>query len=152
MDVDGTGEWIGDGNLNGNMRFDSFQLSYTEGQSQFGRINIDDLRIVDNIELSAPHNNTYPSQISLGKNFPNPFNMSTEIFFTIDKERPVQLFVHDLIGNKITDLVNDTYAPGQYRVQWNGTNQYGNHVSSGIYIYTIISNDHKESGRMILLK
>ena len=152
MDVDGTGEWIGDGNLNGNMRFDSFQLSYTEGQSQFGRIYIDDLSIVDNIELSVPHNNTYPSQISLGKNFPNPFNMSTEIFFTIDKERPVQLFVHDLIGNKITDLVNDTYAPGQYRVQWNGTNQYGNHVSSGIYIYTIISNDHKESGRMILLK
>ena len=138
MDVDGTGEWIGDGNLNGNMRFDSFQLSYTEGQSQFGRIYIDDLSIVDNIELSVPHNNTYPSQISLGKNFPNPFNMSTEIFFTIDKERPVQLFVHDLIGNKITDLVNDTYAPGQYRVQWNGTNQYGNHVSSGIYIYYYI--------------
>ena len=152
MDVDGTGEWIGDGNLNGNMRFDSFQLSYTEGQSQFGRIYIDDLSIVDNIELSVPHNNTYPSQISLGKNFPNPFNMSTEIFFTIDKERPVQLFVHDLIGNKITELVNNTYNPGQYRVQWNGTNQYGNHVSSGIYIYTIISNDHKESGRMILLK
>ena len=152
MDVDGTGAWIGDGNLNGNMRFDSFQLSYIEGQSQFGRIYVDDLSIIDNVDLSITNHNTYPSQISLGKNFPNPFNMSTEIFFTIDKERSVQLLVHDLIGNKITDLVNDTYAPGQHSVKWNGTNQYGNHVSSGIYIYTIISNAHKESGRMILLK
>ena len=152
MDVDGTGAWIGDGNLNGNMRFDSFQLSYIEGQSQFGRIYVDDLSIIDNVDLSITNHDTYPSQISLGKNFPNPFNMSTEIFFTIDKERSVQLLVHDLIGNKITDLVNDTYAPGQHSVQWNGTNQYGNHVSSGIYIYTIISNAYKESGRMILLK
>ena len=152
MDVDGTGAWIGDGNLNGNMRFDSFQLSYIEGQSQFGRIYVDDLSIINNVDLSITNHDTYPSQISLGKNFPNPFNMSTEIYFTIDKERSVQLLVHDLIGNKITDLVNDTYAPGQHSVQWNGTNQYGNHVSSGIYIYTIISNAHKESGRMILLK
>ncbi len=152
MDVDGTGGWIGDGNLNGNMRFDSFQLSYIEGQPQFGMIYIDDLSIIDNINLSIPDHSRHPSQISLGKNFPNPFNMSTEILFIIDKERPVQLFIHDLIGNKITDLVKDTYAPGQYRVKWNGTNQYGNHVSSGIYIFTIVSHDYKKSGRMILLK
>ena len=50
MDVDGTGEWIGDGNLNGNMRFDSFQMSFTEGQSQFGSIYIDDLSIINNID------------------------------------------------------------------------------------------------------
>ena len=152
MDVDGTGEWIGDGNLNGNMRFDSFQLSFTEGQSQFGSIYIDDLSIINNIDLSTTGVNDYPSQISLGKNFPNPFNMSTEISFTVDKERTVQLFIYDLIGNKIAELVKDTFLPGQHRIRWNGTNQYGNDVSSGIYIYTIVSNDHKESRRMILIK
>ena len=152
MDVDGTGEWIGDGNLNGNMRFDSFQLSFTEGQSQFGSIYIDDLSIINNIDLSTTGVNDHPSQISLGKNFPNPFNMSTEISFTIDKERTVQLFIYDLIGNKIAELVKDTFIPGQHRIRWNGTNQYGNDVSSGIYIYTIVSNDHKESRRMILIK
>ena len=152
MDVDGTGEWIGDGNLNGNMRFDSFQMSFTEGQSQFGSIYIDDLSIINNIDLSTTGVNDYPSQISLGKNFPNPFNMSTEISFTVDKERAVQLFIYDLIGNKIAELVKDTFIPGQHRIRWNGTNQYGNDVSSGIYIYTIVSNDHKESRRMILIK
>ena len=65
MDVDGTGAWIGDGNLNGNMRFDSFQLSYIEGQSQFGRIYVDDLSIIDNVDLSITNHNTYPSKISL---------------------------------------------------------------------------------------
>ena len=152
MDVDGTGEWIGDGNLNGNMRFDSFQMSFTEGQSQFGSIYIDDLSIINNIDLSTTGVNDYPSQISLGKNFPNPFNMSTEISFTVDKERAVQLFIYDLIGNTIAELVKDTFIPGQHRIRWNGTNQYGNDVSSGIYIYTIVSNDHKESRRMILIK
>ena len=152
MDVDGTGEWIGDGNLNGNMRFDSFQLRFTEGQSQFGSIYIDDLSIINNIDLSTTGVNDHPSQISLGKNFPNPFNMSTEISFIVDKERTVQLFIYDLIGNKIAELVKDTFIPGQHRIRWNGTNQYGNDVSSGIYIYTIVSNDHKESRRMILIK
>ena len=78
--------------------------------------------------------------------------MSTEISFTVDKERTVQLFIYDLIGNKITELVKDTFIPGRHRIRWNGTNQYGNDVSSGIYIYTIVSNDHKESRRMILIK
>ena len=151
MDVDGTGDWIGDGTLNGTMRFDSFQLTYTEGQSQFGRIYIDDFCIVDNVFL-AVESQDLPSEINLGNNFPNPFNMSTEIFFSLGKQRPIQLSVYDILGNKIIDLANDTHQPGEHRVHWNGTNHYGSPVSSGVYIYSLISNNYKKSGRMILLK
>ena len=151
MDMDGTGNWIGDGNLNGTMRFDSFQLSYNEGQQQFGKIFIDDFRLVDNITLSNISKDI-PSKISVGKNFPNPFNASTEILFSIDRVRHVELSIYDLIGNKITNLINDIYRPGHYSVRWNGTNRYGNNLSSGVYIYTIISDDYTHSGRMILLK
>ena len=68
MDMDGTGSWIGDGNLNGTMRFDSFQLSYNEGQQQFGKIFIDDFRLVDNVNLSTASINI-PSKFNVGKNF-----------------------------------------------------------------------------------
>jgi hypothetical protein len=151
MGTDGTGSWIGDGNLNGNMRFDSFQLKYNAGQSQFGKIYIDDFRIVDNVILSAT-DKTIPYEISLGKNFPNPFNSSTEISFFIKEKRFVQLSIYDILGNKVTDLVQDNYQPGYHLVRWDGKNRYGNAVSSGMYIYTIISNHYKESLPMILIK
>ena len=53
MSMDDIGSWIGDGTLDGNMRFDSFQLKYNQGQSHFGKIYIDDFRIVDNVILST---------------------------------------------------------------------------------------------------
>ena len=152
MDTDGLGEWIGDGNLGGNIKFDSFQLSHVEGQSQFGKIYIDDLRIVNHLDLSLLDYPDLPINMKLGGNYPNPFNISTEIFFSIDKQRPIKLSIHDLIGNKVIDLIKDTYSPGQYKVKWDSKNDHGNYVSSGIYIYTITSNDYHQSKRMILLK
>ena len=151
MDMDGTGSWIGDGNLNGTMRFDSFQLSYNEGQQQFGKIFIDDFRLVDNVDLSTAAINI-PSKFNVGKNFPNPFNASTEIVLSIDRVRHVELNIYDLIGNKIVNITNHVYSPGQYKVKWDGKNSHGNNLSSGVYIYTVISNEYIKSDRMILLK
>ncbi len=151
MDMDGTGSWIGDGNLNGTMRFDSFQLSYNEGQQQFGKIFIDDFRLVDNINLSHTAFDI-PSKFNVGENFPNPFNASTEIILSIDRVRHVEFNIYDLIGNKIVNLANQVYSPGQYKVRWNGKNSYGNNLSSGVYVYTVISDNYIKSDRMILLK
>ena len=151
MSMDGTGSWIGDGNLDGNMRFDSFQLKYNPGQSQFGKIYIDDFRIVDNVILSTNETN-FEQPFSLGRNFPNPFNSSTEISFSVQNKTFIQLSVYDITGNKIIDLVQKNYQPGQHKVRWNGLNQNGNEVSSGMYIYTMISNQNKSSLPMILIK
>ena len=151
MSTDGTGSWIGDGNLDGNMRFDSFQLKYNQGQSQFGKIYIDDFRVVDNVILSTLENN-FESAVSLGRNFPNPFNSSTEISFSVQNKTFIQLSVYDIVGNKIIDLVQQNYQPGQHRVRWDGLNQNGKEVSSGMYIYTIVSDQSKSSLPMILIK
>ena len=151
MSTDGTGSWIGDGNLDGNMRFDSFQLKYNQGQSQFGKIYIDDFRIVDNVILSTLENN-FESAVSLGRNFPNPFNSSTEISFSDQNQTFIQLSIYDIVGNKIIDLVQQNYQPGQHRVRWDGLNQNGKEVSSGMFIYTIVSDRSKSSLPMILIK
>ena len=151
MSMDGTGSWIGDGNLDGNMRFDSFQLKYNPGQSQFGKIYIDDFRIVDNVILSTNETN-FEQPFRLGRNFPNPFNSSTEISFSVQNKSFIELSIYDITGNKIIDLVQKNYQPGQHKVRWNGLNQNGNEVSSGMYIYTMISNQNKSSLPMILIK
>ena len=151
MEVDGTGDWIGDGQLDGTMRFDSFQLSYSEGQSQFGKIYIDDFRIVDEFELSI-NTDVHPTGITLKGNYPNPFNPTTKIKFRTGNSRRVTLSVYDILGNKIKELTSSIYDPGEYNLIWDGTNTYGEKVSSGVYIYSLISNEIKKSGRMILLK
>jgi len=151
LDLDGTGDWIGDGQLDGTMRFDSFQLTYSAGQAQFGKIYIDDFRIVDEFELSI-NTEALPTGITLTGNYPNPFNPTTKIKFQTSDSRRIILTVYDILGNKIKELTNSIYKPGEYYLIWDGTNIYGEKVSSGVYIYSLMSDDFKNSGRMILLK
>ena len=133
------------------MRFDRFQLSYSEGQTQFRKIYIDDFRIIDEFELSI-NTDVHPTGITLKGNYPNPFNPTTKIKFRTGDSRRVTLSVYDILGNKIKELTNSIYDPGEYNLIWDGTNIYGEKVSSGVYIYSLISNEIKKSGRMILLK
>jgi hypothetical protein len=151
MDMDETGDWIGDGQLNGTMRFDSFQLTYAEGQPAFGKILIDDFRLIADVDLDISVNGL-PNKITLDNNYPNPFNTSTMIPFIVDKTRPIRLTVYDLAGHKIRELVNKKYQPGNYQVLWQGKTDEDIMASSGIYIYMLVSNEFSKSGRMVLLK
>ena len=151
MDMDETGDWIGDGQLNGTMRFDSFQLTYDEGQPAFGKILIDDFRLIADVDLDISVNGL-PNKITLDNNYPNPFNISTMIPFIVDKTRPIRLTVYDLAGHKIRELVNKKYQPGNHQVFWQGKTDENIMASSGIYIYMLVSNEFSKSGRMVLLK
>tara|TARA_B100000678_G_scaffold241566_1_gene212578 strand:- start:2031 stop:2789 length:759 start_codon:yes stop_codon:yes gene_type:complete len=151
MDMDETGDWIGDGQLNGTMRFDSFQLTYDEGQPAFGKILIDDFRLIADVDLDISVNGL-PNKITLDNNYPNPFNISTMIPFIVDKTRPIRLTIYDLAGHKIRELVNKKYQPGSHQVFWHGKTNENIMASSGIYIYMLVSNEFSKSGRMVLLK
>ena len=75
-----------------------------------------------------------------------------KISFSVQNKTFIQLSVYDIVGNKIIDLVQQNYQPGQHRVRWDGLNQNGKEVSSGMYIYTIVSDQSKSSLPMILIK
>jgi len=77
---------------------------------------------------------------------------TTKIKFQTGDSRRVSLTVYDILGNKIKELTNSIYEPGEYYLIWDGTNINGEKVSSGVYIYSLMSDDIKNSGRMILLK
>jgi flagellar hook assembly protein FlgD len=93
-----------------------------------------------------------PNQIILDQNYPNPFNPMTTISYEIPKGDFVDIGVYNMNGNKIATLVSEFQTPGVKSYQWNGTNDYGNNVSAGVYIYTIQAGNHRQSKKMILLK
>jgi hypothetical protein len=93
-----------------------------------------------------------PTTFSLSNAYPNPFNPSTNIQFGIAKSENVKLVVYNILGQKITTLVNSQMKAGNYTVTWNGKNDFGAQVVSGVYFYRLESQSFSVTKKMILLK
>ncbi len=91
----------------------------------------------------------------LVSNYPNPFNPSTRISYTIPTAadgEPVRLEVFNVLGQRVRLLVEKTHAAGQYEVEWDGRDDAGAQVSSGVYLYRIQAGSTHTSGRMLMAK
>lgn len=88
-----------------------------------------------------------PSSFSLSQNFPNPFNPSTSIKYSILGNQNVKLLVYDLLGREVETLVNEKQSPGTYEVKFEGSK-----FSSGIYFYKLTAGDFNETKKMLLIK
>lgn len=77
----------------------------------------------------------------LEQNYPNPFNPSTTIRYNILESGKVTLKIYDLLGREIKTLVNEDQINGKYQVLWNGENNFGSNVSSGVYFYQLKAGD-----------
>lgn len=93
-----------------------------------------------------------PSSYRLLNNYPNPFNPSTVITFEIPQSENVSLKVFNINGQLIRTLTNENLTAGKYEKTWNGKNEIGNEVSSGIYIYRLTAGKFDRSARMVLMK
>jgi hypothetical protein len=99
-----------------------------------------------------------PTAFSLSQNYPNPFNPTTTLQFGLPATSHVSLRVYDYLGREIATLLNDERPAGYVRVSWNGTNNSGAHVASGVYFYRIEAQPvgggqpFLELKKMILLK
>ncbi len=98
----------------------------------------------------------YPTTYSLAQNYPNPFNGLTTIQYEIPDSKTagtkVAIQIFNVLGQKVRTLINTPHDPGQYRVTWNGTDESGSQVSSGIYFYRLITNNHLTTKKMIYVK
>jgi hypothetical protein len=113
---------------------------------------LDDLQIVsaggtDNDDPTAPALTT-----ALNGNYPNPFNPETTISYSVEKAGKVTLEVYNILGQKVRTLVNDTKDAGSHNVVWNGKDQAGNNVSSGVYFYRMKNGNYSKTNKMILMK
>jgi len=91
-------------------------------------------------------------RFDLGQNYPNPFNPSTTIKYELNGSGDVRLQIFDIKGELIKTLVNDFQNSGKYEVIWNGTNNRGEKLSSGVYFYSIRTGENISTKKMILLK
>ena len=89
---------------------------------------------------------------SLSANYPNPFNPSTTINYSIANAGEVSIIVYDMMGRHVRTLVSDFATPGSYDIIWDARNDEGLSVSAGMYVYKMVSGDFVEVNKMLLLK
>lgn len=100
-------------------------------------------------ELESPN---IIREYKLFQNYPNPFNPITNIEFSIPLRVHVELTIYNVLGQRIKTLIKEALPEGKYKIQWNGTNDYGVSVSNGLYIYELKANNVIKSKRLSLLK
>lgn len=103
-------------------------------------------------ELIPTEVDEIPAAFRLLQNFPNPFNPVTMIEFAVAGECPVDLAIFDVSGRKIKQLVQGTRPPGRYREKWDGTNDRGAHVATGLYFYRLRAGSFVSVKKMVLIK
>jgi hypothetical protein len=93
-----------------------------------------------------------PDEFALLSNRPNPFNPSTHIAYNLPTASQVLIEVYNITGQRVKTLVNEYKAAGRHEVSWNGTDEYGRGVSTGIYLYRMMADGFQDSKKMILMK
>ncbi|HVO73664.1 MAG TPA: T9SS type A sorting domain-containing protein [Ignavibacteriaceae bacterium] len=93
-----------------------------------------------------------PIGYSLQQNYPNPFNPGTKIRYSIQEKGNVSVKIYDMTGKEVINLVNTFQDAGNYEIGWDGRNQYGIPVASGMYFYSIKAGTFTETKKMILVK
>jgi len=94
---------------------------------------------------------TVAREFYVHQNYPNPFNPSTVISFTIPENEFVLVEVYDVMGRKITILLNEEKAAGAHTVMWDGTDAAGSSVASGVYLYKVQAGRHMSTNKMMLI-
>jgi subtilisin family serine protease len=93
-----------------------------------------------------------PREFSVSPNFPNPFNPTTTIKYDLPASAPVELVVYSLLGGKVRTLISREMEAGYHQVDWDGKNDSGVPVTSGVYLYRFTAGDYLMIRKMILLK
>ena len=97
--------------------------------------------------ITSVHSLLEPSNWELDQNYPNPFNGTTTISYSIPKSCYVTIEVYDVLGKKISKLVDDGKSAGSYKIEFDGSK-----YTSGVYFYRMQAGDYIETKKLILLK
>ena len=103
-------------------------------------------------DMSLSQSTSLPSKFILHQNFPNPFNPITTVRYELPEDSFVDVTIYDMLGNAVNNLVYTNQSSGYKSIQWNATNNHGQPVSTGVYLYSIEAGDFRQTKKMILLK
>jgi len=103
--------------------------------------------------LDIEENNTNkPDSFRLNQNFPNPFNPTTKISYSLDKDSDISINIYDISGMLISTLQNEYQPQGEHSYIWDGTDDIGNRVGGGVYLYQVKAGESIQTKKMVLLK
>ena len=111
------------------------------------RPNVSGIDIIISVTGVEGRNSAVPASDKLFQNYPNPFNPVTTIEYELSKGSYVRLDIYNILGEKVTELVNAFQKPGRYKVDWNAKN-----FASGIYLYSVEAGEFRDTKKLILLK
>jgi hypothetical protein len=143
-------------------RFDIFYKEYPAGQVVLGGNcgTMDDnmyLVMIQPIETQGPRiDSEIPGYFTLTQNYPNPFNPTTTIPFKVHKKGLVKLTIYNILGQRVKILIDREFGTSEVGVRqeitWDGTDEMGNRVASGLYLYRIQQSHFAKTRRMILMR
>ncbi|OQX82642.1 hypothetical protein B6D60_11855 [candidate division KSB1 bacterium 4484_87] len=117
---------------------------------------IDDIEIFEGrvTDVEAPVTEAIvPEKYELKQNFPNPFNMETNISYNLPEKASVKLVIYNVNGEVVRVLENGSRSAGTHQVQWNGRDQNGRIVGTGVYLYQLdVAGKYKSTRKLLLLK
>ena len=93
-----------------------------------------------------------PEKFTIHQNYPNPFNPVTTLRYDLPENGNVNITIYDMLGRQVKTLINQNQDAGYRSVIWNATNNYGEPVSAGIYLYQIQAGEYMQTKKMVLLK
>ncbi len=122
---------------------DNEKLPYTLSNSSF---------LIKTIDTGINDGSKTITQFELAQNYPNPFNPNTRIQYSIAAAEHVKLEIFNALGQKVRSLVDQPMQAGKFSVMWNGMNDKGFQVPSGVYFYSIHAGDFKDTKSLTLMK
>ncbi|MCK4223778.1 MAG: T9SS type A sorting domain-containing protein [candidate division Zixibacteria bacterium] len=135
-----------------------FKASDHVSDGATGQITLTDLALDENyipgLNLSATITvgETRPKEFALSQNYPNPFNPDCEIKYALPTNCQVTLTIYNVLGQKVKVLVDEYQSAGNKLVKWDGKDDQGREVTSGVYFYRIQAGDFVQSKKMVLMK
>ena len=100
----------------------------------------------------ANDNELLPDEFYLSPNFPNPFNPQTTIKFEISKTAYTTIKIYNTLGKEIATLINEYLPSGEKEISWDGKDNNGNIVSSGVYFIQMTAGSYRQTMKAVLLK
>jgi hypothetical protein len=96
--------------------------------------------------------NDIPSEISIKKPYPNPFNPKTAFVVNLTNKSSIRLNIYNILGKKVKSINKNVFPQGKHTITWNATNAIGGQVESGVYLYELLVNNRLETGKLLYIK
>ena len=123
---------------------DGFEFTPSSSGPRTIHIDVSEMLGIDGLSL--------PTEFALHNNYPNPFNPVTNIIYDIPEVTDVTLEIYNVMGQRVRTLAQGSHEPGRYQIVWNATNDFGQGLSSGMYIYRIQAGDFVSVKKLVLMK